>query len=346
MNPTFSIVIPTHNRERSVIRAIESVLATDSETVEVIVVDDASTDRTCNAVQERYSGDIRVTLFRLSENSGPSVARNLGLEFARGKFVLFLDSDDLLTPSALQIAQRVFDALPVLKFVTVEGEEFATGQQAPIGEAARKHVVRSQCPGWREQGFAATDFSDHVLADVSGRTPGLSVLASDCSQAILYGDLFFLSGLFIRREAAIAAGPFNARFRYLEDWDFAARLCLTGIGGYVEATGFHREVERTDQLSRVERPWRRALMHFKVLASVSKQCRDSAWPLPPKLRHAEAAADYWFARCSSERSHPRIGRPFFLRAMRTGYKPLKCMIWLVYGIFRVNPAKASTAVAS
>lgn len=97
MTPEVSVVIPVYNRESLIGEAIASALAEDS--VEVIVVDDASTDGTWDVISRL--ADPRVRAARMERNSGQSAARNRGLESARGTYVKYLDSDDLLVPRHL-----------------------------------------------------------------------------------------------------------------------------------------------------------------------------------------------------------------------------------------------------
>ncbi|HEU4663097.1 MAG TPA: glycosyltransferase [Dokdonella sp.] len=321
---SFSVIIPTHDRSAPVVRAIDSVLAADmGEALDVIVVDDASTDGTAEALDARYRDEPRVRIVRLDSNRGPSGARNAGLAIARGDYVLFLDSDDELLPDALRLAYAAFGAAPDLQFVTLEGDAYAADRPDDV----RHHIVRNN-PGWNRSGFEADGFDALAIrARANGASHALRI--GDCSPAILFGDLFYLSGLAIRRPAAWAAGPFNPRFRYLEDWEFAARLCLLGPGGYVDAPGFLRQFARADQLSRLGSPWRLATMHHHVLQGV--RALDHGGPRPRDLARAQAAADYWLGRCLHERHHPRAARGYLLRSMRRMHKPLKSLVRLAQG---------------
>jgi glycosyltransferase involved in cell wall biosynthesis len=102
---TVDIIIPVYNRATLVREAIESALrAAPDVPVEVIVVDDASTDGTWDFL--RGLDDPRVRPFRMERNSGQSAARNRGLEVARGTYIKFLDSDDVLTPDHLSTEVR------------------------------------------------------------------------------------------------------------------------------------------------------------------------------------------------------------------------------------------------
>jgi glycosyltransferase involved in cell wall biosynthesis len=99
MMPKVSVIIPTYNRLPMVKEAVDSVLAQNFEDVELIVVDDGSTDGTAEEI-ERYGG--RVKLLRIPQNRGVSVARNRGILQARGKYIAFLDSDDLWVKGKLK----------------------------------------------------------------------------------------------------------------------------------------------------------------------------------------------------------------------------------------------------
>jgi succinoglycan biosynthesis protein ExoO len=96
-----TVVIPAYNAAGFVDRAIGSALAQDGVTLEVVVVDDASTDGTANAITARYSGDPRVRVIRLDSNGGPSIARNSGFAAARGEWIAVLDADDAFDPGRL-----------------------------------------------------------------------------------------------------------------------------------------------------------------------------------------------------------------------------------------------------
>jgi glycosyltransferase involved in cell wall biosynthesis len=99
MNPKVSIVIPTYNRAAQARNAVESALAQTFGDVEVIVVDDGSSDGTGRILGEAY-GD-RIRYFR-QPNQGQSVARNKGIIEARGEWIAFLDSDDLWEKDKLE----------------------------------------------------------------------------------------------------------------------------------------------------------------------------------------------------------------------------------------------------
>jgi glycosyltransferase involved in cell wall biosynthesis len=97
-DPEVSIVIPTRDRLRLVVRAVASTLAQTIPDVEVLVVDDGSTEPV------RLEGDGRVRVLRQAQRRGPCAARNLAMAAARGRWVTFLDDDDELEPDMLEVS--------------------------------------------------------------------------------------------------------------------------------------------------------------------------------------------------------------------------------------------------
>jgi glycosyltransferase involved in cell wall biosynthesis len=101
--PTFSVVIPAHEAQATISSAVSSVLSQTRTDLEVLVIDDGSTDGTA-AVAERLA-DPRVQVFS-QPNRGLSAARNTGIGLARGTYISFLDADDLWLPRYLELAER------------------------------------------------------------------------------------------------------------------------------------------------------------------------------------------------------------------------------------------------
>lgn len=109
MHPVISVIIPTYNRERYISDAIQSVLDQNFPDFEIIVVDDGSTDHTGNVVRAFQSEKIR---YIYQPNYGRSKARNHALGLARGRYIAFLDSDDLYLPGKLLLQVAYMEANP------------------------------------------------------------------------------------------------------------------------------------------------------------------------------------------------------------------------------------------
>lgn len=112
-----SVIIPAYNVEKYIYRAIESVLHQTYLNIELVIVDDGSTDNTWNIIKKYMSQDSRI-IAETQKNKGVSAARNLGLSLSNGKFVTFLDSDDWLEPDAIsylmEMSKQNIGYLPIV----------------------------------------------------------------------------------------------------------------------------------------------------------------------------------------------------------------------------------------
>lgn len=100
--PTVSIIMPSFNAEATLSDSIKSVQAQTLSDWELLITDDNSTDRTYEIALEFAAQDPRIKVFQLKKNRGAGMARNYSIEHARGRFIAFLDSDDLWLPEKLE----------------------------------------------------------------------------------------------------------------------------------------------------------------------------------------------------------------------------------------------------
>ena len=123
--PEVSVVIPVHNGERFICDAVESALTQSGPRIEVIVVDNNSQDRTREVVAQRY-GSAVVLLLEL--RAGAAHARNAGCAIAKGRYLAFLDADDLWLPGKLEKQLRMLKEPPGADVSFSLGEEFVCPQ--------------------------------------------------------------------------------------------------------------------------------------------------------------------------------------------------------------------------
>ncbi len=102
-----SVIVPVYNAERYLEKCIDSVLLQSHKNLELILVDDCSTDSSYTSALKYAENDFRVKVIKMSQNGGPSKARNKGIEEASGEWVMFLDSDDWLDKKCIEKMLRL-----------------------------------------------------------------------------------------------------------------------------------------------------------------------------------------------------------------------------------------------
>ncbi len=103
MNHLVSVIMPCYNSSKYLSKSIESVIQQTYGNIELIIIDDCSTDNSLSIINDFISKDKRIKLLKLEKNSGAAIARNKGIKLAKGKFIAFLDSDDYWLKDKLKI---------------------------------------------------------------------------------------------------------------------------------------------------------------------------------------------------------------------------------------------------
>lgn len=191
-----SVIIPTYNRGAELIASVDSVLNQTYSNIEVIVVDDCSTDNTEEVV--RGIKDERVKYIKLSENQGAAGARNAGVEYAQSEIVAFQDSDDLWRQDKLEKQMLYWEQHP---------------QYAMVYGSYMMH-----------------------MPEASYQTPNddwPGELEGDIFYWLLQRNTVGAPTILVRKDSFIEAGGFDAGMRCLEDWEFAIRFSQLYQIGYV-----------------------------------------------------------------------------------------------------------------
>jgi glycosyltransferase involved in cell wall biosynthesis len=189
MTPDVSVVIPTHDRWPLVARSVDSALAQEGVSVEVIAVDDGSSDATAAELGAR--GDPRLRVLRHQAAQGPAGARNSGMAVARGDWIAWLDDDDVWAPDKLR---------------------------AQLGAAEREQADFVYCDA------VLVDREGRVLGMERGPEPG-SFAEQIRVHNVMPGGC---SNLVARAGAVQRAGSFDPQLRVLADWDYWIRLAASG----------------------------------------------------------------------------------------------------------------------
>lgn len=184
--PLFSVILPVYNRAHGVTAALDSALTQTVTDLEVVLVDDGSTDD-LHAVLEGYKSDPRLRVLTHPERRGAAAARNTAIAAARGTWLAFLDSDDEWLPNKLEI-------------------QLASLQRADSS------VRMSLAASLLDRGAA-------------GRQVRVPETRPSCRDVILRGcTLCPGSAAVVERAAFLECGPFDEKLDRLEDWDWLLRF--------------------------------------------------------------------------------------------------------------------------
>jgi glycosyltransferase involved in cell wall biosynthesis len=190
--PLVTTIIPVFNRPRFLREAVDSVLVQRGCELQVVIVDDGSTDDTSSVAAELAATYLGVVEVVSQANAGPGAARQAGLETARGDFVQFLDSDDLLLPDKFATQIAALAASPEAGIAYGKTYTRVTGTRQPAAAQRSAEVHTAIFP------------------------------------ALLAGRIWETSTPLYRREALPRIGPWPRR-RQMEDWEFDAQAAAAGI---------------------------------------------------------------------------------------------------------------------
>lgn len=199
MTPTVSVCIPVFNTERFIAEAVESALGQTFQDLEVVIVDNASTDATPRILADLR--DPRVRVFRNEQNIGPGGNFNRAMSLAKGRYIKLLCADDILYPSCIEAQVAVL-------------ERDTRGEIALV--CCAREVIDERGKRWMRRGFPGAP----------GRIDGRKAVA----MTVRHGtNIFGEPGAILARTGAVrAARGFDSSYSYCIDLDFWCRLLSGG----------------------------------------------------------------------------------------------------------------------
>lgn len=301
--PLVSVILPTYNRAHCLPDAIESVMAQAMDDLELIVVDDGSTDGTADVVP---ADDPRIRYTRQA-NHGVSAARNHGVRLARGRWISFIDSDDEWLPHKLHRQVEELRHFPCAQVHAPNLQLCLPGGRAIDLFSLRGHRELTRRPR------------------MSRRPLGLAL-----------ASCFMLQGILVRRGACLAAGNFDRRLPLYEDFDYLTRLALVGpwcVSPSIAARVLRKD-DPTRSLShlRVSRPVQSAASFVRIYRSLAAS-RGVNLTERRAIRRRLSAATFDLAEQLQRTDHPRLARAFVRQSAADAwqFKPL-CRALLAQGL--------------
>lgn len=214
-SPVVSVIVPTHNREKVIVQTLDSIHQQTFKDFEVLVVDDCSTDRTCEIVESYCQRDSRFKLYPQDINRGAPACRNLGLKLSKGRYINFVDSDDLL-----------------------DREKFA--KQVPVIEASNADFVLCQVNRFKD------DDVDQVTRAYGGLEPPMTV-ARFLENEIAWSTIAPLW----QRVFIVEIGGFQEDLECFQDWELNVRALSYApeVSVVDQVLGYYREPWDSGQIT-------------------------------------------------------------------------------------------------
>ena len=203
LNPLVSIIIPAFNAEKFVCEALESVFTQSYGPIEVIVVDDGSTDKTAEVVKSYQTRRINKErlIFIHQQNAGPSAARNAGINVAKSKYIAFLDSDDIWTKDKLLRQIQLMETHPDTGLLFGDTRRFS-----------RDNILISSL--FEQKGYDLDFFGENFY------------LKHAYNKILTNGNFITTGTVILKRKCLEHVGYFDENLRYSEDMDLWLRIAV------------------------------------------------------------------------------------------------------------------------
>ncbi|HMK43290.1 MAG TPA: glycosyltransferase family A protein [Dissulfurispiraceae bacterium] len=243
--PLVSVVIPTYNRADLLPAAVQSVLDQTYPNVEVIVVDDGSTDTT-RTVMACFLDRIR---YIVTDNEGPAHARNTGMKAATGKYIAFLDSDDLYLPCKLELEVCFAEQHPDVGVVCTEVSGM---NDSGIFE---EYHLRSYHQIYNRLNLTYDDvFPEKGEFQYSAEKRTVPYYIGDVFRYVLRGPVLMSNTILFRREFLQHVGLQNESYPNAQEYEFVVRLCKNYRVGFIDFPTYLYRYHGT-QISAVNQQW-------------------------------------------------------------------------------------------
>lgn len=325
--PLVSVIIPTYNRAYCLSSTLESVLAQTWSRLEVLVVDDGSTDETRGLIEGIASIDSRVRYIS-QENGGVSAARNTGIRNVRGDYVAMLDSDDLWLPWKLEAQVGILERFPELGLVWTEMEAID-----PEGRVTHGRYLRRMYSGyefWKIKRLFPFAFPlNEIVPSVPAEVVQGPVLIGDIFSEMVGGNLVHTSTVMIRRELVERVGFYNSELRGIgEDFDYHLRLCRLAPVALIDIPSIQYRRGLTDHLGCERNKLHAAMNYLRVIAPVLRDERGRLELSDEEILGILQEGCNWAGEMAINAGLRRAGREF-LRLSLT-YDPWQARTRLVY----------------
>jgi glycosyltransferase involved in cell wall biosynthesis len=315
MDKLVSVIIPTYNRAHMIGRTIASALAQTHKQLELVVVDDGSTDGTRAVFEREYASDPRIRYVH-RENGGPSAARNTGFAHARGDYIALLDSDDTWAPWKLQLQLGVMERRPELGMTWTDMVMIDADQRVVDGKYLR---TMYSAYGWftTDEIFPGSEALRDVVPELAGEVGEARLRTGDIFSKMIMGSMVHTSTVVLRRERLERVKGFREELRPSgEDYDFHLRTSREGPVGLCDLPAIRYQQGMPDRLTAKKYGIYLAENALRTLEPILAADRARIDLPESMIRRKLAEAHAWVAYERLERGEASLARAHYLISLR------------------------------
>jgi glycosyltransferase involved in cell wall biosynthesis len=309
-----SVIIPTHDRAQLAVRAIDSVLAQTYADLEVIVVDDGSTDGSAEVIAERYGDDDRV-VYVWQAQSGVAGARNTGLARARGELLAFLDSDDVWCPEKLALQLACLERVPEAGMIWTDMHLLdLAGNTVPGSSLGDILNLRWS---WDELFAHQAPLRALGVPEELGEAGSGHLFWGDIFAAMVVGNLVLPSAAVMTRARVESVGPYDETVQVAgEDFDYFLRTCRAGPVAFIDVATVLKQGDRPDQLTHPSRRLHLARNYIHTMEGALSRDAARIDLAPEVILDARAYGHAWTGQAYLESGEPAGARRHLRRSLR------------------------------
>lgn len=209
-----SVVIPTYNNARFLQDCLNSILTQTYRDFEIIVVDDGSTDNTRDVLSE-FNKHIR---YFYQENKGLAVARNVGMDLARGIYITYLDSDDMFLPENLFLKTRILDNYPEIGGVF---SDFCIFNEYGV---SKNKATEDFFPVFKRKKVGLENIFQHIEYLSHNLEHNIRIMHGNVFKMIFWGNFILPSSMLVRKQILKSVGYFEKDLRTQQDYEYWLRF--------------------------------------------------------------------------------------------------------------------------
>jgi glycosyltransferase involved in cell wall biosynthesis len=326
MSALVSVIIPTFDRGHVLRETVDSVLAQTHRDLEVIVIDDGSSDGTRELVASTFGDDPRVH-YHYQANAGVASARNAGLDLATGEYIAFLDSDDAWKPWHLSLLLAGLDRHAEAGMIWTDMEAVDAGGSV-VSSSYLTELLSAYRYFSRDDLFSSSSALSDLGIDIPTGDLDRRLYVGDIFSPMIMGNLVLTSSAVIRRERLERVGQFDEALAAGEDYEFFLRVCRAGPVAFADIADTRYRVGAADRLSGSTMGLTMAEGYLQVLETTLARDAERITLSLALIDEARSYARAWVGEQQLYAGSRRIARAYLAAALRIRFR--RPRVWLLF----------------